>query len=274
MLDSASFRYESGGGPLVPAIEELSLSVDTGGLLLVVGETGSGKSTLLRVAAGLLEPSSGSVSLDGEPLTRRSARGTIGLVFQDPESQLFADTVLQDVAFGPTNLGLDPEEARVRAEEALARVGLDSATYGRRSPFHLSGGESRRAAIAGVLAMRPRYLLFDEPTAGLDAGGRRAVSEIIAAERVHSGVVVVSHSAEDFLSQADQVAILCAGRVEFCGTPQRLMAEPEIFARAGLVAPGLLRLMSLGRERGLQFESGRMDPVEVADVIARSAGWV
>ena len=272
-LADASYEYVTGGTTSMPALERVSLAVEPGSLVLVVGETGSGKSTLLRVAAGLLAPSSGSVTLDGEPLSRRVSRGMIGLVFQDPESQLFAETVLQDTAFGPLNLGVGDREAREQAAEALERVGLDVETYGARSPFHLSGGEARRAAIAGVLAMRPRYLLFDEPTAGLDARGRQAVRRIITEERKRSGIVVVSHRADEFFDQADEVVMLSAGEAVFRGAASSLIAEPEAFSRAGLAMPDLLRLIALGRERGASLMPGSVDAEAVAAAIARSGGW-
>ena len=272
-VESASYRYDTGGPTAVPAVERVSLAVEPGRLVLVVGETGSGKSTLLRMLAGLLAPSTGSATLDSEPLSRRTARGTIGLVFQDPESQLFAESVLQDVAFGPANLGLDPAQSRDRAIEALDRVGLDAGVFGPRSPFRLSGGEARRAAIAGVLAMRPRYLLFDEPTAGLDACGRRAVRAIINAERSRSGVVVVSHSAEEFFDQADEIVMLVAGSVAFHGSRDDVLADTGVFTRVGLVAPDLLQLVEIGRSRGAPLRPASLDPEVVAEAIARSGGW-
>ena len=272
-VEDASYEYATGSKLPMPALVRVSLCVEPGSLVLVVGETGSGKSTLLRLAAGLLAPSAGSVVLDGEPLSRRAARGVIGLVFQDPESQLFAETVLQDAAFGPSNLGLGKQEALEQAAEALERVGLDPESYGARSPFHLSGGEARRAAIAGVLAMRPRYLLFDEPTAGLDARGRRAVADIIAEERKRSGIVVVSHSAEEFFDHADEVVMLADGEVVFRGAPSSLIAQPQAFARSGLVAPDVLRLIARGRERGAALVPETLGTADVAAAIARSGGW-
>jgi energy-coupling factor transport system ATP-binding protein len=250
----------------------VSLSVAQGELVLVLGATGSGKSTLLRIAAGLLEGARGSATIDGVALTRVSARGTIGLVFQDAEAQLFAETVGADVAFGPRNMGRSEHDATVAAHEALVRVGLPPAEYAGRSPFSLSGGEARRAAIAGVLAFAPTYLLLDEPTAGLDAPGRRAVSAIVAEARSNCGVVVVSHSAEEFLSQADRVLVLGDGRTVFDGAAEDLIADPTPFAAAGLLAPDVLRAQMLARERGCDVGRFTLDPLRAAEAFARILG--
>ena len=272
-LDSIGYAYGSGTSFVSAALEGVSLSVAPGELVMVLGATGSGKSTLLRVAAGLLQPSTGVASIDGQAHTRASVRGNVGLVFQDAESQLFAETLVQDVAFGPANLGLSQGDALAQAAEALAKVGLDPAVYGQRSPFHLSGGEARRAAIAGVLAMRPRYLLLDEPTAGLDASGRSAVRAIVRAERERCGVVVVSHSAEEFLGEADRVIMLASGRTAFDDSARSLVQAPEAFAAAGLEAPDVLLLQLCARDRGVELGPLTLDPVEAAGSIARAGGW-
>ncbi|TLM80460.1 MAG: ATP-binding cassette domain-containing protein, partial [Actinobacteria bacterium] len=197
--------YSAGTSFAATALDGVSLELESGGLALVIGRTGSGKSTLLRVLAGLMQPTGGTVEADGAPLGD-AVRGAVAMVFQDAESQLFADTVLEDAAFGPRNLGRSEQEAASDAADALESVGLPPAVFGARSPFSLSGGEARRAALAGVLAMRPRYLLLDEPTAGLDARGRRAVREAVARVREGGvGVVVVSHDADEWLAAADRV---------------------------------------------------------------------
>ena len=273
-LAEIGYRYSVAAAPASePALAGVSLTVERGELALVLGATGSGKSTLLRIAAGLLAPTEGTGAIDGAPLARGSARGVVGLVFQDPEAQLFAETIADDVAFGPRNLGATSQEAAAAAREALERVGLDPDTYGGRSPFGLSGGEARRAAIAGVLAMRPRYLLLDEPTAGLDARGREAVRTLIRAERERSGIVVVSHSAAEFLSTADRVLLLSCGRAAFEGSGAELIAHPAAFRRAGLSAPDLLRVQELAAERGVALGSFTLDPDAVARTLAAAGGW-
>jgi energy-coupling factor transport system ATP-binding protein len=251
-----------------PALVDASLEVAQGELVLVLGTTGSGKSTLLKVACGLLEPSGGMRSIDGAALDPESARGVVGMVFQDAESQLFADTVADDVAFGPRNTGCSPEEVAARVEESLSAVGLDPAVLGQRSPFTLSGGESRRAAIAGVLAMRPRYVLFDEPTAGLDVRGRRMVRELIANTREHSGVVVVSHSAEEFIAMADRIAIVANGSSVWSGTRGEALSEPGVFARYGLLAPPLIEVQIEAAARfGATGSAPSFDENVVADAL-------
>lgn len=273
-LREIGYTYGPGTSFSHRALDDVSLDVATGELVLVLGATGSGKSTLLRIACGLLGVDGGSAVIDGEPLSRVTARGAVGLVFQDAEAQLFADSVLDDVSFGPRNLGVGTEEAEQIARAALAAVGLDPATFGARSPFALSGGEARRAAIAGVLAMRPRYLLADEPTAGLDASGRRAVREVVLAQRERAGVVVVSHSAEEFLGDADRVLILAEGRSAWYGAAADLVANPDPLAAAGLVAPAVLEIQRLARERGLDTGAFTLDADVAAERLAAAGGWL
>lgn len=267
MLERVSFAYPVPAGEPVRALDGVSLAVAPGEIVLVLGRAGSGKSTLLRAAAGLLGGVQGAARLDGEALSPQQARGRVGLVFQDPESQLFADTVLDDVAFGPRNLGQSQEAAEKTAHDALERVGLSPERFGPRSPFTLSGGEARRAAIAGVLAMQPGYLLLDEPTAGLDARGRAAVRQIVRSERERCGVVVVSHSAEEFLAFADRVLVLAEGRTVFSGPAGGLLGDSGVFARAGLRAPELMRVAARATEAGLAI-----DPADAldADALARA----
>ena len=272
-LDNIGFSYPAASGSGESALTDVSLLVESGELVLVLGATGSGKSTLLRIASGLLERSSGSATIEDAPLTRANARGAVGLVFQDAEAQLFAESVLDDVAFGPANLGASKDAARSAAREALQRVGLPPERFATRSPFGLSGGEARRAAVAGVLAMSPRYLLMDEPTSGLDARGRDAVRAIIRAERKRCGIVVVSHSAAEFLADADRVVLLSGGRQAFCGQPRDLIARPAFFAEAGLVAPDVLRVQELAAERGIVLGEFSLDAEAAAASLAAAGGW-
>lgn len=271
-LSDISYTYGRGTTYSVAALDAVSLDVTRGELVLVLGATGSGKSTLLRIAAGLLVADEGIATIDGVALDRVSARGAVGLVFQDPESQLFADTVLDDVAFGPLNMGATRGEARAIAAESLVAVGLDPDEFGGRSPFGLSGGEARRAAIAGVLALRPRYLLTDEPTAGLDARGRRAMSSLLADARETAGVVVVSHSAEEFLGLADRVVVLGDGRTLLSAAACELVADPGLFGQAGLHAPDVLEVQRLVANAQAREIAYSLDPVTAARALANGGG--
>lgn len=273
IAEDTGYDYSAGTQFQQRALDGVSFAVTPGQMLLVIGSTGSGKSTLLRLLAGLLEPVRGKLTIDGVPLRASSTRGTVGLVFQDAESQLFAETVLDDVSFGPRNLGTDGSRIEAIAREALRAVGLDPSAYGARSPFGLSGGEARRVAIAGVLAMQPRYLLLDEPTAGLDALGRTAVRDAIRGARDGAGVVVVSHSAEEFLGEADAVLMLSDGAVAFSGTAGEVINDPETFSRAGLDAPDILKVLHGAREAGLDIPRFSLNPRCAAEALSRAGGW-
>lgn len=258
------YTYSAGAHYRVRALAGVSLDLERGDLVVIAGATGSGKSTLLRLLAGLLEPADGVVTVDGESPRARTARGRVAIVFQNPESQFFAETLLADVAFGPRNLGVaDPEGA---AHAALSSVGLDPSVFGLRSPFTLSGGEARRAAIAGALAMGAPYLLLDEPTAGLDARGRREVLASIAAERVRAGVAVVTHDPDEFLGSATRVLALGEGVPAYSGTVEALLGDPSAYEAAGLRLPEVARTQALARERGAAIGTIELD----AEAAARS----
>ena len=270
-LNHVSYTYAAGQTWAQRAIADVSLGVEQGELVLVVGPTGSGKSTLLRLAAGLLEPADGKVLIDGLPISSAARGHGVGIAFQDPEAQLFAETVLDDVAFGPMNLGHSKAEAQALSRDALDAVGLDPTEFEERSPFNLSGGEARRAALAGVLSMQPSYLLADEPTAGLDASGRAAVRRILGNLRSSAGVVVVTHDAEDFLDQADRVLVLLGGSSAFYGPTLGLLDEPEILEQEGLRPPPLVDLQLRLRRKGLRLpERTSLDPVAVASRISEA----
>ncbi|MCL2503169.1 MAG: ATP-binding cassette domain-containing protein [Coriobacteriia bacterium] len=258
----------TGGAQAVTALQGVSLSVEPGEMVLIAGATGSGKSTLLRLAAGLLECGSGQITLDGEALTPGLARGRVGLVFQDPESQLFAETLAEDVAFGPKNLGVAPDKAIALAHDVLKRVGLDPKQYAGRSPFSLSGGEARRAAIAGVLALAPDYLLADEPTVGLDSYGRARVRRVLDETRRSAGVLVVSHQLEEFLAKADRVVILAQGVIAWQGSSDEALSDPQLFLGNGLVPPEILEVQQLLIRRGLPLDGISLDPGVAATGVA------
>lgn len=265
--------YGPGTSWAASALAGVDFELSEGELVLVVGATGSGKSTLLRLASGLLEPTEGSASIDGSPLSVASARGAVGLCFQSPEAQLFAETLLADVAFGPRNLGATPEAAEAAARDALAAVGLDPHVFGQRSPFTLSGGEARRAALAGVLAMRPRYLLLDEPTAGLDARGRARVRAAVGNAREGSGVALVTHDPGEFLGDADRVLVLDSGETRFWGPVADLLQDPTPLSDAGVEVPPVLEVQLLARGRGVDAGTPTMNAELAAAALARAGGW-
>lgn len=262
---SLGYTYSYGTAFAVEALRGVDLDLSRGEMLVIAGTTGSGKSTLLRLLAGLLEPTGGEVSIDGARAGERGTRGLVAIVFQNPESQFFAETALADVAFGPRNLGDADSEAT--AASALEAVGLDPATFGPRSPFTLSGGEARRVAVAGALAMRAPYLLLDEPTAGLDGSGRRDVLAAIDAERERAGIAVVTHDPEEFLSRADRLLVLDGGAVAFEGGPAVLLDEAARYEAAGLRLPEVVRAQALSRQRGAVPAPPVFEPIQAAEAL-------
>lgn len=211
VLRGVSTSYDAGFGERTVALDDVDFSVAPGELVVIKGPTGSGKSTLMKVCAGLIAPERGEALIGGIPITPRTVRGKVGIVFQDPEEALFADTVLDDVMFGPLNFGETKESARIIALDALRASGLDPERFSGRSPFTLSGGEARLAAIAGVLAISPTLVLADEPTSALDARGRLAVRTLLTSLVDRRGVVVVTHSPEEFEGVADRIYSIESG---------------------------------------------------------------
>ena len=247
------------GTPLAtPALTDVSLTIDAGDVVGVIGATGSGKSNLVQHFNGLLRPTTGRVLLEGVDVNgrgtdRRRIRQQVGLLFQYPEQQLFEETVFADVAFGPRNLGLSEEEVRSRVHQALEQVGLPPTRFASRSPFDLSGGEMRRAAIAGVLAMEPRMLILDEPTAGLDPQGRR---EILAhVNHLHSArgltIVLITHSMDAVAQLCTRLVVLDGGRLVADGPTRTIFADPASLAAVGLGVPQVTLLARRLRERGV-----------------------
>lgn len=240
------------------AIEHVSFSVERGEFIGIIGHTGSGKSTLIQHLNGLLKPTSGQILFDGRDIWSdkaftRSIRFHVGLVFQYPEYQLFEETVFQDIAFGPKNMGLSEQEIRARVLRAAGFVGITDKEL-EKSPFDLSGGQKRRAAIAGVIAMEPDVLILDEPTAGLDPAGRESILENIRAYQAAQGasVIMVSHSMEEIASNVDRLLVMNDSHLVMDATPQEVFAHPEELVRMGLAVPKvtqvLLRLCALGVE--------------------------
>lgn len=261
-LENLSHTYMPGSTMSHTALSEISMQIHEGEFFCIVGHTGSGKSTLIQHMNGLIPPESGRVLVDELDLSQKKqrvlARGRVGMVFQYPEYQLFEETVFKDVAFGPRNMKVPEEEIQERVEEALLLVGLAPELFGEKSPFDLSGGEKRRAALAGILAMRPKYLLLDEPMAGLDPKGRQSIIDLLQGLRKRSGcaIVMISHSMDDVARNADRVAVLHKGSLAALDTPQALFARPEALVELGLDLPQMAKLGVELRARGVPLPEG------------------
>lgn len=256
VLEGITHTYLAGTPMAVTAIEDINLTIADGTFLGLIGATGSGKSTLVQHLNGLLRPTRGRVIVDGQVIgdkgtDLREIRRRVGLVFQYPEYQLFEETVLADVSYGPRNLGLSPEAARQRARKALRLVGL-SANFEERSPFALSGGQMRRVALAGVLAMEPRVLILDEPAAGLDPRGRDEILAYVAKLHRELGitVILVSHNMEDIARYADRVVVMSRGQIWRQGTPREIFALGRELADLGLGVPPVSQLAIRLAEQG------------------------
>ena len=275
-LTQLSHTYLPGSALAYPALGDISLTIQDGEFLGIIGHTGSGKSTLIQHLNGLLLPTSGCVLVDGldtrEKKLRKQIRSLVGMVFQYPEYQLFEETVARDVAFGPKNMGLEEAEIETRVTEALRLVGLTPSEFAEKSPFELSGGEKRRAALAGILAMRPKYLVLDEPMAGLDPRGRREILALIESLRrdFGTGIVMVSHSMDDVAMYADRIAVLDKGGLYMVGTPQEVFSHSAELLDMGLNLPQATQLVRALRERGIEIAQDyfRMDQL-AQDLIGR-----
>lgn len=252
-----SYVYSDGTPFRVTAINNVNISIEKGEFVGIIGHTGSGKSTLVQHLNGLLTPSSGEVLLDGKninesKITRRQARFKVGLCFQYPEYQLFESTVYKDISFGPKNMGLSEDEIDNRVKKSADFVGLKPDMLNK-SPFDLSGGEKRRVAIAGVMAMEPEILILDEPSAGLDPRGRDMIAEMISSYRKTTGstVIIVSHSMEDVAKSADKVLVMNKSEVEMFGTVNEVFSKVERLADIGLNVPQLTQIFLNLKHNGL-----------------------
>lgn len=264
--------YSEGSALSTVALDDICMTVEDGEFLGIIGHTGSGKSTLVQHLNGLLKPTSGQVLVDGEDLNgeqvnRRALRQRIGLVFQYPEYQLFEETVAKDIAFGPKNQGLSKEEIDERVRYAMECVHLDYDRYSERSPFELSGGQMRRVAIAGVLAMKPSVLILDEPTAGLDPRGRDRIltmlEELHARENVT--IIMVSHSMDDMARLATRLVVMAEGKILASGTPREIFAREEMMISAGLGVPEAARLCRELRAKGFDLPEDLYRPDELKE---------
>lgn len=273
--EKAAERGKWGTDPdAIWALRDISFTLEDGEFLGVCGHTGSGKSTLIQHMNGLMQPSEGRVLFDGEDLADKEVaariRASCGMVFQYPEHQLFAATVYEDVAYGPRNMGLSADEVDVRVREGLASVGLDFDELRDASPFELSGGQQRRVAFAGVLAMRPKVLVLDEPVAGLDPQARREFLSLI--KGLHESgltVAMISHSMEDLAELCDRILVLSEGCQLLLGAPAEVFADAALLKSVGLAAPASQALALRLRERGFSLPRNLYDVESLADDLAK-----
>ena len=276
-LKHVSHIYQEGSAKESYALRDICLNVNEGEFLGIAGHTGSGKSTLIQHFNGLLKPTHGEVIVDGVNINGKEAKNKlkamrmqVGIVFQYPEYQLFEETVERDIAFGPRNLGLSDGEVKQRVEEAMDLLKL-SKKLRKKSPFDLSGGQKRKIAIAGVLAMKPKYLILDEPTAGLDPRGREEFLELIA--QLHKQgltVVMVSHSMDDIARYAQRMIVLENGEIRLSGTPREVFSQPDVLEEIGLGVPSLTRLLLTLKEKGWDVRTDLYHPMEVKHEIMRA----
>lgn len=270
---SLSFGYSHGTPFEITALDDVSFTVEKGETVAVIGHTGSGKSTLMQMLNGLLTPDSGAVLLDGKDIRSdkaftRNVRFRVGLCFQDPEYQLFEETCYKDISFGPKNMGLSEEEIRLRVTEAAAIVGLPESLL-QRSPFELSGGQKRRCAIAGVIAMRPEVLILDEPTAGLDPKGRDDVFGMIRSyqQATQAAVIIVTHSMEDAALLADRILVMNRGKLALNGTVGEIFRHADELEAMGLNIPASTKLIADLRRGGCDLSPDVYTAQAAADEI-------
>ena len=269
--------YMAGGPFEKKALDDINLEIKDGEFVTLIGHTGSGKSTLIQHLNGLLKPTSGRIVVDGVDITEKNVKLTeirkkIGLVFQYPEYQLFEETIEKDIQFGPRNLGLSEEEINKRVKKAMSMVGLDYEEYKDKSPFELSGGQKRRVAIAGVVAMEPKVLILDEPTAGLDPKGR---DEILAqVKQLHKEynitTIIVSHSMEDVAKIADRVIVLNKGKAVLDGVPRDIFKNIDMLESIGLAVPQVTYLERALKEKGFKLEGDMITVEEAKRVILKA----
>ncbi len=269
--------YSPGQPQEQTALDNISFRIADGTFAGIIGHTGSGKSTLVQHLNGLLKPTSGKILVDDTDITAsgadsRQVRRSIGLVFQYPEYQLFEETVEKDVAFGPTNLGLSQDEISERVREAIQLVGLDYDAVRGVSPFELSGGQRRRVAIAGVIAMGPRVLILDEPTAGLNPRAHQEILDMVDGihERTGNITIMVSHNMNDIARMTDQVLVMDRGRLVMDGTPREVFSHGDELRQLGLALPDAAEIAEELRRAGLPLTGSFMTMEETADAVAKA----
>ena len=272
-VEHLSYVYNPGMPNAVTALDDVSFTVEEGDFVGIIGATGSGKSTLITHMNGLNKPTSGKIYIDGrdlwaDPEKIRDFRFLTGLVFQYPEYQLFEETIAKDIAYGPTNMKLPQAEIDERVRESMAAVGL-APELADQSPFALSGGQKRRVAIAGVIAMRPDVLVLDEPTAGLDPAGRDEIFELVRSYHKQSGatILIVSHSMEDIAQIADRLLVMNHAKVLFCDTPREVFSHASEIIAAGLDIPMITKVMLELKKRGHDVDTSVYTVAQAMDAL-------
>ena len=278
-VEHLTHTYMPGSPFASVALNDVSLTIEDGELIGLLGHTGSGKTTLVQHLNGLVKATSGRIVVDGLDLTEKGVsllevRRKVGLVFQYPEYQLFEETVAKDIAFGPKNLGLDAAEIDRRVRYAMEQVGLDYESIAECSPFELSGGQMRRVAIAGVLAMQPKVLILDEPTAGLDPAGRRSILNMIRNLHAAGGltVIMVSHSMDDISTLATRLIVMSRGEMVLTGPPREVFRQQELMESIGLGIPQAAQLAHALRAEGYELPEDLYTLEELRDAILRLSG--
>ena len=278
IVDKISYTYEIGTGFERQALKEVSCVIEKGEFIGLIGHTGSGKSTFIQHLNGLVRATSGSIYYDGQDIydkdyNMRELRSKVGLVFQYPEHQLFETDIFKDVCFGPKNLGLTKADVELRAFEALRLVGIDESLY-YQSPFDLSGGQKRRVAIAGVLAMKPEVLILDEPTAGLDPKGRDDILDCVKALQQETGitVILVSHSMEDVAKYVGRIMVMNDGMLIFNGTPKEIFSHYRELEEIGLAAPQVTYIMNDLKNAGLDVDVSAITVEDAKASILKALG--
>lgn len=277
IVKNLTYIYDEGMPFASKAIDDISFEIKDNDFVGLIGHTGSGKSTLIQHLNGLLKPSSGQIIVNGFNITDKDLnlteiRKRVGIVFQYPEYQLFEETVEKDIAFGPGNLGLDEEEISKRVRKSMEAVGLDYETYKDKSPFDLSGGQKRRVAIAGVIAMNPEVLILDEPTAGLDPGGRDEIFNLIKKLHHDNNITIIlsSHSMDDMAKLAQTIIVMNHGKIEFMGTPREVFtSHADRLREIGLDVPQVLELATKLRNKGFDIRPDVLTVEEIKDEILK-----
>ncbi|ADQ15309.1 energy-coupling factor transporter ATPase [Halanaerobium hydrogeniformans] len=261
----------------ITALKDINLNIDKGEFIGIVGHTGSGKSTLVQLFNGLIIPSTGTVRVNSKNITNeksnlKETRRHVGLVFQYPEHQLFEESVYKDIAFGPKNLGLDEKEIESRVKEVMELVGLEYSQFKDRSPFNLSGGQQRRVAIAGVLALKPEVLVLDEPSAGLDPQGRKSLADLLKYlyDELNMTIILISHRMEEIAELCNRVIVMHQGKIVLDGSPKEVFANEKKLHKLALDLPQITEILHRLKEKGLNLETEIFSITKASDAIIKA----